>query len=79
MRKLEDRLAANGCDRTIEQVQDILVELLEGQFSAWTVDELLLHPRDAAQFCDSARRKLAVQDLPDDLVLRCLLTRRKNP
>jgi hypothetical protein len=46
---------------------------------AWTIDELLLHPREAALFCDQVRRKHGYYDLPDDVILRVIMTRRKNP
>jgi hypothetical protein len=45
----------------------------------WTVDELLLHPREAAWFCDEVRRRKGYFDLPDDVILRVILTRRKSP
>lgn len=40
---------------------------------AWTIEELLLHPRDAIRFCDDVRHKHAYFDLPDDIILRSLL------
>lgn len=79
MRRLEDRLAANSCEMPLEKVQDVLVDLMADQYSAWSVDELLLHPREASQYCDLARRRLDSPGLPDDLILRCLINRRKNP
>lgn len=45
----------------------------------WTIDELLLHPREALHFCDEVRRMHGYFDLPDDIILRTILTRRKNP
>ena len=45
----------------------------------WTIDELLLHPREAALFCDDVRRKHHYFDVPDDIILRVVLGRRKNP
>jgi hypothetical protein len=45
----------------------------------WTIDELLLHPREAGHFCDEVRRLHGYFDLPDDIILRTILTRRKNP
>lgn len=45
----------------------------------WTIDELLLHPREAALFCDQVRRKHGFHDVPDDIILRSIMTRRKNP
>jgi len=55
-----------------------------GDFAAtyrdtWTVDELLLHPREAVKFCDDVRRKHGYHDLPDDIILRTIMNRRKNP
>ncbi len=46
---------------------------------AWTVDELLLHPREAVRFCDDVRRQHGYHDLPDDIILRMIINRRKNP
>ena len=45
----------------------------------WTIDELLLHPREAARFCDQARHAHGYYDVPDDIILRVILARRKNP
>jgi len=44
-----------------------------------TIDELLLHPRDAMRFCDDVRRNRAYYDVPDDIILRAILLRRKRP
>lgn len=45
----------------------------------WTIDELLLHPREAMRFCDDVRRLHGYFDVPDDIILRVILQRRKNP
>ena len=45
----------------------------------WTIDELCLHPREAGRFCDDVRRKFGYYDLPDDIILRVIMGRRKNP
>jgi len=79
MKKLQDRLAANGCELAIDDFQDQLVDILAGMFSSWSVDELVLHPRDALDFCSVACRRTGYSGLPDDLILRCLMARRKNP
>lgn len=42
----------------------------------WSIDELMLHPREAAHFCDDVRRQFGYFDVPDDIVLRVILTRR---
>jgi hypothetical protein len=44
-----------------------------------SIDELLLHPTDAIQFCNHVRAIEGWFGLPDDMVLRPILTRRKNP
>jgi hypothetical protein len=44
-----------------------------------SIDELLLHPREAAHFCDDVRRQYGYFDVPDDIILRVILTRGKNP
>jgi hypothetical protein len=44
-----------------------------------SVDELLLHPRDAIRFCDEVRFKRGYWDVPDDIILRAILNRRKKP
>lgn len=44
----------------------------------WTLDEMLLHPREAAKFCDDVRRKHGFYDVPDDIILRSIMNRRKH-
>lgn len=61
-----------------------LVDALAQDFNdiyrtTWTVDELLLHPREAQRFCDDVRHNRGWFDLPDDIILRWLLNRRKSP
>jgi hypothetical protein len=68
----------------VKMTRDELTDQMVDDFSVtyrgqWTIDELLLHPREAAWFCDDVRRKHSYFDLPDDVILRVILTRRKNP
>lgn len=59
---------------------DQMVETFHNIYrDSWTIDELLLHPREAARFCDDVRRQYGYYDVPDDIILRVILTRRKNP
>ncbi len=44
-----------------------------------TLDELLIRPRTAIHFCDHVRSKHLWFDLPEDVLLRTLLNRRKSP
>lgn len=68
-----------GVDLTRESLMDLMVgdfgDYYKGQ---WTIDELVLHPREAAHFCDEIRRKHRFFDLPDDIILRCIMTARKR-
>jgi zona occludens toxin (predicted ATPase) len=69
-----------GIDLDKDDFTDRMVELFAVKYrDHWTVDELLLHPREAALFCDDARRSIMGFDVPDDVILRVILGRRKNP
>ena len=69
-----------GVDMGKEDFADRMVDLFSAKYRGhWTIDELLLHPREAADFCDHARRMLMAFDVPDDIILRVVLGRRKNP
>jgi hypothetical protein len=63
-------------DEFIDNLCDDFNTRFRGQ---WTVDELLLHPREALWFCDEVRRSRGYFDVPDDIILRSVMTRRKNP
>lgn len=60
------------------ELTDRLAELMFNLYPAFTVDELLLRPREAVRFCDAARQQTGYFDLPDDVILRALLNRRKK-
>jgi hypothetical protein len=69
-----------GVNLTREEFDDMMVndfgDTYRGQ---WTIDELCLHPREAARFCDDIRRHHGFYDLPDDIILRVIMGRRKRP
>jgi len=71
--------AEYGIDLDKDRFGDIIVEEHHLQCPALSVDELLLRPRTAAAFCDAVRFRHHWWDLPDDILLRTLITRRKNP
>lgn len=50
-------------------------EYTKGQLS---VDELLLRPETALDFCASIRRKFGWYDVPSDIILRSVLNARKH-
>lgn len=69
-----------GVDMDLEPFRDLMVDEFNEKFRGqWTVDELCLHPREALQFCDDVRRKHGHYYLPDDVILRSIMQRRKNP
>jgi len=68
----------------VDLPKDEFVDQMVNDFSSiyranWTIDELLLHPREAARFCDDVRRLHGYYDVPDDIILRSILNRRKSP
>jgi hypothetical protein len=68
-----------GVDATREALTDQIVSDFSAAYRGmWTIDELLLHPREAMRFCDEVRHKHGYYDLPDDIILRCILTARKR-
>jgi hypothetical protein len=68
-----------GINLSRKELTDQMVEEFGASYRSWTIDELLLHPREAVRFCDDVRRKYAYWDLPDDIILRVIMTRRKRP
>lgn len=69
-----------GVEMTREEFQELMAEAFNTTFrGSWTIDELLLHPRDAMKFCDDVRNAHGWDNVPDDIILRSVLTRRKNP
>ncbi len=51
-------------------------DFTKGQIS---LDELLLRPDSAKAFCNQVRAITKYFDLPDDIILRSVMSRRKNP
>jgi hypothetical protein len=63
-------------DEFVDRMADMFNEIYRGTLS---VDELLLHPREAIRFCDEVRSRFGYYGVPDDVILRSVLQRRKNP
>ena len=76
---LESQLQAIGGPSVLATFQDDLVNLLAKMYPDWTVDELVLHPHDAIKFCQAVKQWQSCSALSDDMILRCLMHRRKNP
>lgn len=69
-----------GVDMDRDEFMDMMVEEFSTVYRGmWTIDELCLHPRDAMRFCDDVRHKHHWPDVPDDIILRSVMIRRKNP
>lgn len=68
-----------GIDLAKDRLIDLLVDEFNMTFKGLSMDEVLLRPKSALFFCDSVRQKHGFFDLPDDILLRCILNRRKNP
>ncbi|RTL03713.1 hypothetical protein EKK58_12175 [Candidatus Dependentiae bacterium] len=68
-----------GLELPPEEITDLIIDHFNEAFRGGvTIDELLLHPRDAMCFCDAIRMKNGWMGLPDDLILRAILNRRKK-
>ena len=69
-----------GVELDREHFMDEMVdEFAEACRDTWSIDELCLHPREALRFCDAVRHRKSYYDLPDDIILRSIMARRKNP
>ena len=68
-----------GVDLDRSVFDERCVEEFTSTYRSWSIDELLLHPAEAMRFCSDVRRKYAWFDVPDDIILRVIMTNRKNP
>ena len=66
-----------GIDLTKDVLADLLIDEFNSTFKGLSVDEVLLRPKVALFFCDSVRQKHRFFELPDDILLRLILNRRK--
>jgi hypothetical protein len=79
------RVSINPADYGVELTKREFTDLMCDEFNSiyqergWSIDELLLHPREAAQFCDDVRERHSYFKVPDEFILRVILKRRKNP
>lgn len=63
-------------DEFQDRITDAFGASFKGQIS---LDELLLNPVTALQFCDDVRKNNGWYDLPDNIILRAIMSRRKRP
>jgi hypothetical protein len=71
--------ADHGVEEDAVLLIDRMTEIMQSLYPAYTIDELLLRPRHALLLCDAIRQATGYADLPDDIILRPILNRRKNP
>ena len=66
-----------GIDLPRKELVDMFVDELRRVFRGmWTIDDLVVHPRDATRFCEDFRLKTGFYNLPDEIILRTLMNER---
>jgi hypothetical protein len=73
----EKELRAAGSNLTRTEFYNLVEGLRAKLYPHWSQDELACHPHDAAQFCDIVRMN-AKAPLPDNVIMKALLNRRKQ-
>jgi len=69
-----------GVDLPKEEFMDRMVDAFNDFYRGnESLDELLLHPQEAVKFCTHVRARYGFQQVPDDVILRSIMQRRKNP
>ena len=66
----------------VNMERDAFMDLMVDDFNmtfhgSISIDELCLRPREAITLCDDVRRKHGFFDVPDDIILRSVMNRRK--
>jgi len=69
-------LRAHGWHHSVDAFVDVLKAELVLSYPGWSIEELLLHPSDARQFCAAVRQRTHLA-LPHDSILSCAFARRK--
>lgn len=59
----------------VDQLVDAFNTFVRGQLS---LDELLLRPSAALDFCQTVKRSTGWYDVPDDIILRTIMNARKH-
>lgn len=77
--RIEPQLRENGCDMSADQFRAFVDDIFVEHFSGYTVDEMLLNPKVAIEYCNAVRAQGAeFEQLPDHLILRSLIGQRKK-
>ena len=78
--RIEPQLKEAGCEMSPMQFRLAMRDFFKEHRPDpdWTPDELGCHPTDAIAFCNTVRQQGGeFANLPDDLILRCILGLRK--
>jgi hypothetical protein len=72
----------NPMDFGVNMERDAFMDLMVDDFNrafqdTITLDELCLRPRSALAFCEDVRQRHGFYDVPDDIILRSVMNRRK--
>ena len=74
---MDEALRSAGSVLTRSQFYDLVEGLRVKLHPYWSQDELACHPHDALQFCEIVRRQVNAP-LPDNLIMKAMLNRRKH-
>lgn len=69
-----------GVDLSREEFDQKIIDNYAETFrDGWSIDELVLHPADAMQWCSGVRTKCGWHYVPDEIILRVMMIHRKSP
>lgn len=75
---LSESLQAAGYKEGTEQFRKLVVNLKAVMYPTWTVDYLLLNPRDSELLCQVIRLRTGCDLFPSHIILGTLLNSRKQ-
>jgi transcriptional regulator with XRE-family HTH domain len=77
-RKLQDELTDCDCAMDAIAFRELLEERKAVTSPAWSIDELVCHPDNAKEFCNTVREVDGCENLTDDIILRTLMNIRRS-
>jgi hypothetical protein len=75
---LDDELEELKVDMTSADFLELLEEQLKVLYPLWSVDDLVCHPDDAADYRGHIRRKVGCPEMTDCLILKSLMNARRS-
>ena len=67
-----------GIAMSLRSLKQLLGDLFDAYPGSSTIDELLVHPLEGIEFCRLVRKSTGYYMLPDHVILKVLVNRRKN-